>query len=265
MYEDILAITTGLLLEIVIFLVLVGIGVLILKVIPKSNHRIFNPTEYLPKDEIHTLKQVLYLSLMAACFITVLYIFVFDGHYFYFTALDILLSLYIGITMEKDTWPKKLALILLVPYGSLSYMISGHPILGLADIIHVPIMVYFIKYYYDKFTEYTETNSLGITILLLFTIVFFSSLNTIFVESKNPLDALVMSSNAFTSNGYAVLGESVLGKINSLILVWSGFIISGVGTATLTLALSTRHYNKKFDEMNSKIEELKELIEEKKE
>ena len=74
-----------------------------------------------------------------------------------------------------------------------------------------------------------------------------------------------MSSNAFTSNGYAVLGQSVPGKINSLILVWSGFIISGVGTATLTFALSTRHYNKKFEEMNSKIDELKELIEEKKE
>ena len=265
MYEDILAITIKLILELVIFLGLVGIGLLIAKLIPKSNHKIFNPTEYLPEDEIHTLKQVLYLSLMAACFISVLYAFIFNGHFIYFAGLDVLLSVYIAVTVEMKGWRRIVTLILLVPYASLTYIIFGYSMVEWVEIIHIPIMVYFIKYYYDRFTEYTQTNSLGITILLLFSIVFFSSLNTIFVESKNPLDALVMSSNAFTSNGYAVLGQSVLGKINSLILVWSGFIISGVGTATLTLALSTRHYNKKFDEMNSKIDELKELIEEKKE
>ena len=64
-----------------------------------------------------------------------------------------------------------------------------------------------------------------------------------------------MVSNAFTSNGYAVLGSSILGKVNSLFLVWSGYLISGVGTATLTVALLTRHYNKRFDELEKLIKE----------
>ena len=133
--------------------------------------------------------------------------------------------------------------------------------MGWLDLIHIPIMIFYIKYYYDKFREYTEANSLGIAILLLFTIIFLSAINTMFVESKNPLDALVMVSNAFTSNGYAVLGDSIPGKLNSIILVWSGFIISGVGTATLTVALSANHFNKKFEELDNKLEELEKLIE----
>ena len=46
-----------------------------------------------------------------------------------------------------------------------------------------------------------------------------------------------MVSNAFTSNGYAILGTTPGGKINSVILVWSGYIISGAATATLTAAI----------------------------
>ena len=65
-----------------------------------------------------------------------------------------------------------------------------------------------------------------------------------------------MVSNAFTSNGYAVLGDSVPGKLNSIVLVWSGFIISGVGTATLTAAILTRTYHNKFEEYDDKLEEL---------
>ena len=253
-----------LLIEIAIFLILTGLGILIIKKMPKSTHRFLNPREYLPEDEIHTLTQVSYLSLMAACFICVLYIFIFqETDFLYFAVLDIFVSLFIAITANKSTWYRKLFILLLIPYGSLTFLLSDHSLMGLLDLIHIPIMIYYIKYYHDKFTEYTEANSLGITILLLFTIIFVSSINTMFVESKNPLDALEMVSNAFTSNGYAVLGTSVPGKINSIILVWAGFIISGVGTATLTMALSKSHYNKKFEEINSKLEELEELIKEK--
>ena len=62
-----------------------------------------------------------------------------------------------------------------------------------------------------------------------------------------------MVSNAFTSNGYAVLGDSVIGKLNSLFLVWGGYILSGVGTATLTTALLSRHFNKRFEELEELI------------
>ena len=90
---------------------------------------------------------------------------------------------------------------------------------------------------------------------------------THFAESVNPLDSLVMVSNAFTSNGYAVLGKTIPGKIDGVILVWSGYLLSGVGTATLASAIIIRHYSNKIEEydekinkMDAKIDELKDLI-----
>ena len=116
-------------------------------------------------------------------------------------------------------------------------------------VIHVPVFFYFIKKYYDKFVQYTEPNRLGVSILLLFSIVFVSFICTSFTENVNLLDSLVMVSNAFTSNGYSILGSSGWGKFNSLILVWSGFFLSGVGTATLTVTIVMKHVNNEFDRL----------------
>ena len=127
--------------------------------------------------------------------------------------------------------------------------------MGWLDLIHIPALIYLVKLAYDKFIEYTRSNSLGITILLLFSIIFISFLITQIVENKNPLDSLVMVSNAFTSNGYAVLGSSIAGKINSIFLVWGGYIISGAGTATLTAAILLRHFNAGIKRLEKIIED----------
>ena len=66
-----------------------------------------------------------------------------------------------------------------------------------------------------------------------------------------------MTSNAFTSNGYAVLGNSSVGKLNSLILVWSGFILSGVATATLTVAIVMKRVNNDFDRLEELVKKNK--------
>ena len=71
-----------------------------------------------------------------------------------------------------------------------------------------------------------------------------------------------MVSNAFTSNGYAVLGESTLGKINSIFLVWSGYLISGAATATLTAAILIRHFSHRLNGFDEKFEDLENLIKE---
>ena len=126
--------------------------------------------------------------------------------------------------------------------------------------IHIPVFIYFIKVYYDKFREYTYSNGLGITIILLFTIIFVSFFVTQIFEHKNPLDALVMISNSFTSNGYAVLGSSIPGKMDSIVLVWGGYLLSSVGTATLTTAILINHYRSKLKEINDKLDSLEELI-----
>ena len=72
---------------------------------------------------------------------------------------------------------------------------------------------------------------------------------TIVVEGVASFDSIAMVSNAFTSNGYAILGKSGLGKVNAIFLVWSGFILSGVGTATLTVAIVMSQVNSKFDHL----------------
>ena len=172
-----------------------------------------------------------------------------------------------AVTLDKTSLKNKILAILLIPLGSLTYIIFGNTLVGLLDFIHVPVYMYLIKIYFDKFREYTKSNGLGIAILLLFTIVFVSFLFTQFAESVNPLDSLVMVSNAFTSNGYAVLGKTIPGKIDGVILVWSGYLLSGVGTATLASAIIIRHYSNKIEEydekinkMDAKLDELKDLI-----
>lgn len=244
------------------------VSILLFKRKVKLRNRLFDPKEYLPEGEIHSLIQIFYLSLMAACFICILYIFIFRGKdLHYFAALDVGLSLFITLTADKSTKLRKIASVLIVPYSSLTFLLFNFSTMCILDLIQIPALIYFIHYYYGRFKEYTEQNSLGIATILLFIIIFLSSLNTMVVEDKNPLDALVMTSNAFTSNGYAVLGQSITGKINSLILVWSGFILSGVGSATLTLTLLTNHYNNKIKRMekllkdnNKKLEPLEKLI-----
>ena len=93
--------------------------------------------------------------------------------------------------------------------------------------------------------------------MLLFIIIFISFFVTIVVEHVTPIDSIAMVSNAFTSNGYSILGTSGLGKVNAIFLVWSGFILSGVGTATLTVALVVKQVNHKFDHLENLIKKNK--------
>lgn len=194
--------------------------------------------------------------MMGFFFVIILYTLVFvNGDLYTFTIIDLIISLYLAVNLDKSSLKNKLLFILIIPYGSLTFLLFGDTLIGILDLIHIPVYIYFIKLYYDKFKEYTESHSLGITIILLFTIIFISFFITQFTEGVNPLDSLVMVSNAFTSNGYAILGNSTVGKINSIILVWGGYLLSGVGTATLASAILIRHFNSRFEKLEKMIEE----------
>ena len=257
-----------LILVLIVYLVLILVTNFIYKNIDFKSYKILNPQEYFPDEEIHTLRQIFYLIMMGLFFVNILYLLMTIGTDVYYLSLfDIVLSLYVAVTLDKTSLKNKILAILLIPLGSLTYIIFGNTLVGLLDFIHVPVYMYLIKIYFDKFREYTKSNGLGIAILLLFTIVFVSFLFTQFAESVNPLDSLVMVSNAFTSNGYAVLGKTIPGKIDGVILVWSGYLLSGVGTATLASAIIIRHYSNKIEEydekinkMDAKLDELKDLI-----
>lgn len=248
--------TIRLIIEIAIFLALMVIFKYFYSKLKTNHSRILNPSEYFPEEELQSLKQIFYLIMMGFFFVIILYTLVFvNGDLYTFTIIDLIISLYLAVNLDKSSLKNKLLFILIIPYGSLTFLLFGDTLIGILDLIHIPVYIYFIKLYYDKFKEYTESHSLGITIILLFTIIFISFFITQFTEGVNPLDSLVMVSNAFTSNGYAILGNSTVGKINSIVLVWGGYLLSGVGTATLASAILIRHFNSRFEKLEKMIEE----------
>lgn len=251
------------LIEIITFLILMVVLSFIFKRFDIKSINFLNPSQYFPEEEIHTLKQISYLVMMGLFFIDVLYSLVFiKSDVLFFVIFDIILSLYLAVKLDKSSLKNKILLILLIPYGSLTYIIFGNSLVGIMDIIHIPVFIYFIKVYYDKFRKYTSSNGLGLTIIILFSLVFISFFTTQLFEGVSPLDALVMVSNAFTSNGYAVLGSSALGKLNSVFLVWGGYLLSGVGTATLASAIMINYFNNKIKHYDERLDELEKLIKE---
>lgn len=244
-----------------------------------SNNKFFNPVEYLPDEEIHTLRQVFYLIVIAMSFTIIIYTIIsLNAHLFsnYFVFVDIVISLLISLIIKKETILEKMVFLSLIPFASTIFSLLDilmidpatkvliNPVMYYITmvfmVLHLIGYVYVIKVHISKFNHYTESNGLGISILLLIGIVFFSFIFTPLTEGVDLLDALVMVSNAFTSNGYAVLGTSTLGKINSVILVWGGYILSGVGTATLATALISKHFHRKFEDMNEKMDQLQKSI-----
>ena len=240
--------------EICIFLILTIIGDLIYKKIKVKWAKSELTNDLLPEDEVHTLRQVFYLILMALCFLNIFYNLTSNTiHIYYLVIFDIILSLYFAITIDKSTRKNKIIWLLLIPYGAFSTVLFNHSLTVILDILHMTLFLYMGKLCYQKFIKYTQSHGLGVAIILLFSIVFVSFIMTQYSEHVNALDALVMVSNSFTSNGYAVLGNSIAGKLNSVLLVWGGYVISGAGTATLTAAILTRHFNKRFDELEEKL------------
>ena len=253
--------------EILIFGVLFVAGKLIYKKLKNSESRVLNPLEYFPEEELQTLKQVFYLIMMLIFFVFILYIFIVQRVDFIGVSfVQLIVSLYIALTLDYSSWKNKILFFLLVPYEAIAlFVFSESIIIFPIYVIHIIVYAYLIKVYFDKFRQYTESNSLGITIILLFSLIFVSFIVTCIVEDVDPLSSMVMVSNAFTSNGYAILGKSGMGKLTALTLVWGGYILSGVGTATLTAAILLRHNKKRENELNERLDELESLIKNNKE
>ena len=213
-------------------------------------------SKLLPEDEVHTLIQVFYLILMALCVVNIFYSLMgSDNDLYSFAIFDIVLSLYFAITLDMSSSKNRIIWLLLVPYGSLVYPLFGLSLVIFADFLHAFVFIYFAKLNLDKFIEYTNSNALGMTIVLLFVVIFAGFFITQYSEGVNALDSLVIVSNQFTGNGYSAFGNTVSGKLNSLLLVWGGYILSGVGAATLTAALLVRHFKKEFNELKALMEE----------
>ena len=261
-YVLVLAAIIQLLIALGVFTVLVRIGKFTFNKFRSSsffkNSRFLKLHEYFPSEEVFALKQVFYLILILIFIVIILYLLFDWGNYYFVFALDIIISLYIAINMGKDSFKEKSVLFLLIPFSSITGLLFGNiEIINLLDIFHVMGYLYFINVYYHKFVQYTESNSLGITIMLLFSIILVTFLVTIIAENVSPLDSITMVSNAFTSNSFEASGNTTVGKLNSLVLAWGGFILSGVGTATLAVSIVLGYVNQRFDEIEDLVRQKK--------
>jgi hypothetical protein len=71
---------------------------------------------FLPKEEVHTLKQVFYLIMMALCIVNVFYsITSVDVDMSYFILFDVAISLYSAIMLDKSSKKNMIVWFLLVP------------------------------------------------------------------------------------------------------------------------------------------------------
>ncbi len=221
--------------------------------------RLSNPQEYFPSEEIFLLKQVFYLIVILVIIMICLYLtFDWNEGFNFIYLLDTVVSLYLALKMDKDSLKDKVLLFLLIPFGSITALLFGDSIVALLDLTHIIGYLYFIKVYFRKFIDYSENNELGIAIILLFGIILVSFLFTILVEKVSPMDSITMVSNAFTSNSFDASGKNIIGKLNSLVLAWSGFILSGVGTATLAASIVNRYVSRQFGEMKDLVKKKKE-------
>ena len=219
--------------------------------------------KFLPKDEIHSLKQVFYIGMVIIGVLSIVLNFYY-GTYFWIetSVLDIIFSFtaILVILAEKPSYIRIIPLTLLVPLNSFYYLIYRNTtsLFYFSNIIHIIIIVYAMIFFVYEFKKHTKNNNLGLTIILLMTIVSVSLFLTMFFEGTSVLDGLAMVTNAFTSNGYTVLGTSTVGKIDSLFLTWGGFILSGVGTATLTAAILSKTFDTRLNSLKNEFDEYKE-------
>lgn len=109
-----------LVIPILIFGILFVVGKLIYKKLDNSESRLLNPSEYLPEQELETLKQVYYLIMMLILFIFIIYITsVHKMDVFPIAILQIVVSVYIALTLDYSSWNNRILFFLLVPYESI--------------------------------------------------------------------------------------------------------------------------------------------------
>jgi len=54
---------------------------------------------------------------------------------------------------------------------------------------------------------------------------------------------------------YTKMAQDNRGKINSLLLVWGGYVILGAGTATLTAAILLKYFNRRIKRLEKLIDD----------
>ena len=105
-----------------------------------------NPLEYLPEEEIKSLKQVYYLILILVLFVSIVNFF-FDNNiimqnspefYVFNSVIDIIFSLYIGISIYDGSKKSKILIVFLIPLASIAFLLFGESVIEYWDFIRIP-------------------------------------------------------------------------------------------------------------------------------
>jgi hypothetical protein len=121
-----------------------------------KNSRLSNPQEYFPSEEVFLLKQVFYLIVILVIIIICLYLtFDWNEGFYFIYLLDIVVSLYLALKMDKDSQKDKVLLFLLIPFGSITGLLFGDSLVVLLDLFHIIGYLYFIKVYLLLAIPYT--------------------------------------------------------------------------------------------------------------
>ena len=247
----------------VIFVILVYVIEFIRNKVKSSsflkNSKFANPLEYFPSEPLFYLKQVFYIVMILTFVLIILYL-IFNwtkGTTFIFV-LDILISAYLSINRGWYSFNDKVLLFLLIPFASITGILFGNAVFSFLNLFHILGYLYFIQFYYHEFLKDTQSKGFGISIIVTFTILLISFLFTILAEGVSPMDSMTMVSNAFTSNSFDASGKIMIGKVNSLVLAWGGFILSIIGTATLAVSIVMNYVSHEFDDMKDFVRNKKE-------
>jgi len=148
-----------LIIPILVFGVLFAVGKIIHNRLINSNSRILNPREYFPEQELETLKQVYYLVMMLIFFVFILYILIFDGNdYIPIAVLQILISVYVALTLDYGSWNNKIMFFLLVPYESIVWLVLN------VELMIWPIFFIFKMQEYHNFCKLWMNCTIGCTV-----------------------------------------------------------------------------------------------------
>ena len=221
--------------------ILVSIGIFLLlcfqaeyfkKIIRRYIHKVMDPHEYFPKEEILAFRQAHYLVLILFIYITIInfcfgkYFEISRGMFIFNSMVDIIISLIIIMVFYRCRTKSRILSLMLMPLPSIASLVFGGTQLGFWNFLRIPALLYVVVISYHKFLDFSEKNEVGKMILLLLSIIFFCLILTIIFENQNPMNSLAMVTNAITSNGYSVPTDSAGGVLTSTFLAWTGYVLS---------------------------------------
>ena len=252
-----------------LYLGLFGLVILIKEYERKIKLEKIKSSDFLPEDEISYLKQIFLLLFGLLSLIGLIFSFIIKDYvnYFELACLNIIFTTVAIIYLAEKSYTKLILSVLIIPSTSIIWLLFNKDLPNFFLMIQCIGNLITGLYFIYKFFKYTKNNELGLTVIIFAFILSLSLATTSIGENVSLINSVVMVSNAFTSNGYAILGNTYVGKINSIILVWSGYLLSGVGTAGLAAAIIVNHMRKKLnilykqnEDLSKELKELKELI-----